>query len=164
MTPLEIVRKFVDRINALDVLGLAALMTVDHRFVDSLGSVLSGRDAVRDGWRQYFRMVPDYYIDITQSFADGADVILVGRARGTYSRDGQLRPADAGQTPGAWRAVVRNDSVAEWQVYADNDPIRRRMARASASLPNKRLQQTPQTLMVGAHVLRHVRVYGLRRC
>jgi len=30
-------------------------------------------------------------------------------------------------------------------------------------LPNKRLQQTPQTLVDGAHALRHVRLYGLRR-
>lgn len=132
MTPLDIVRTFIGRINARDVLGLAALMTADHRFVDSLGSVFSGRDAVSEGWRQYFRMVPDYYIDITQSFADSTDVVLIGLARGTYSRDGQLRPADAWQTPGAWRAVVRDDAVAEWQVYADNEPIRQRMARASA--------------------------------
>jgi len=26
--------------------------------------------------------------------------------------------------PTAWRAVVRNGQVAEWQVYADNEPLR----------------------------------------
>jgi hypothetical protein len=30
-------------------------------------------------------------------------------------------------------------------------------------LPNKPLLQTPQTLVEGAHVLRHVRIYDMRR-
>ncbi len=47
MTPLELVRAFVGRINAHDVDGLAALMTEDHRFIDSLGQVVRGREAVR---------------------------------------------------------------------------------------------------------------------
>lgn len=132
MNPLETVRKFVACINARDVPGLAALMTPDHRFIDSLGSVLSGRDAVREGWRQYFQIVPDYHIDITRSFGDGAEIVLVGAARGTYCRDGRLRPDDAWETPAAWRVAVRQDAVAEWQVYADNEPIRQRIARASA--------------------------------
>ena len=131
MTALEIVLQFVDRINACDIPGLAALMTPDHRFVDSLGSVSTGRDTVRERWHQYFHIVPDYRIEIRRSFTDGPDVVLVGVARGTYSRDGQMRPADAWQTPAAWRAVVRDSGVAEWQVYADNEPIRQRMSRVS---------------------------------
>ena len=132
MTPREVVRQFVDGINARDVPRLATLMTPDHRFVDSLGSVLVGRVAVQEGWRQYFQMVPDYHIDVHQFFSDGPDVILVGTAGGTYSRGGQLRPGDAWQTPAAWRAVVRDEAVAEWQVYADNEPVRQRMTGASA--------------------------------
>jgi ketosteroid isomerase-like protein len=44
---LELVRAFVGRINAHDVDGLAALMTEDHRFIDSLGQIVRGREAVR---------------------------------------------------------------------------------------------------------------------
>ena len=132
MTPLEIVRQFVDRINAHDLPGLATLMTPNHRFVDSLGAVVEGREEAREGWRQYFQMVPDYRIGITHSFADGAEVALLGSAGGTYTRDGQLYSSNAWHTPAAWRAIVRNALVAEWQVYADNEPIRDRMRRASA--------------------------------
>ena len=132
MSPLETVQRFVDRINARDVAGLAALMTSDHRFVDSLGSAMVGQEVMREGWRQYFQMVPDYHIKITRSFADGDEVALIGSAGGTYSRDGRLNPADGWQTPAAWRVVVRDGLVAEWHVYADNEPIRQRMARASA--------------------------------
>jgi ketosteroid isomerase-like protein len=132
MTPTETVRAFVASINAHDVAGLAARVTPDHRFVDSLGTVLTGRDAVRDGWRQYFQIVPDYRIDVIRSFVDNDDVVLLGLAGGTYSRNGQLNPADKWETPAAWRALVRGRLVAEWQVYADNEPIRKRMARPSA--------------------------------
>jgi limonene-1,2-epoxide hydrolase len=132
MTPLETVHRFVDRINAQDIIGLTALMTPDHRFVDSLGTTVEGRARMVEGWRQYFQMVPDYHIDIARSFADGAEVALLGAAGGTYSRGGQVSSTDAWQTPAAWRAIVRDGLIAEWQVYADNEPIRQRMGPASA--------------------------------
>src|SRR6267142_716013 len=118
MSPAETVQRFIDRINAGDVEGLSVLMTTDHRFIDSLGSVIVGRETMREGWRQYFQMVPDYHIEITRSFTDGAEVALLGSAKGTYRRDGQVRAADAWQTPAAWHAVIRDNLVAEWQVYA----------------------------------------------
>jgi ketosteroid isomerase-like protein len=80
MTPLEVVRAFVGRINARDVDGLAALMTEDHRFIDSHGQVVSGRDAVRAGWVQYFAMVPDYRLLVDEWLCEGAVVVLVGTA------------------------------------------------------------------------------------
>lgn len=129
MTPAETVQHFVDHINARDVEGLSVLLTPDHRFIDSLGSVVVGRETMREGWRQYFLMVPDYHIEITRSFTDGAEVALLGFAGGTYSRDGKTNSADAWLTPAAWHAVVRDGLIAEWQVYADNEPIRERMRK-----------------------------------
>ncbi len=132
MTALNTAFAFVEQINAHDSSALATLMTLDHRFVDSLGAVTEGRDKMRAGWRQYFEMVPDYRVDVTQSFTDGAVVALLGSARGTYSQHGRLTSDGAWQTPAAWRAVVRDGLVAEWQVYADNEPIRQRMRQSSA--------------------------------
>jgi ketosteroid isomerase-like protein len=129
MSPAETVQRFIDRINARDVEGLSVLLTTDHRFIDSLGSVVVGRETMREGWRQYFKMVPDYHIEITRSFTDGGEVALLGSAGGTYARGKELKPADAWQTPAAWRAVVRDGLIAEWQVYADNEPIRERMRK-----------------------------------
>lgn len=131
MTPLDTVHRFIDRINAHDVAGLAALMTPEHRFVDSMGAAVDGREAMRQGWYHYFQIVPDYHIEITRSFVDREEVALFGSAGGTYSRAGQLDAADAWQTPAAWRVVVRNELVAEWQVFADNEPIRERMRPAT---------------------------------
>ena len=129
MTPLETVQRFVAHINAHDIPGLTALMTTDHRFTDSLGAPVTGREAMREGWHHYLQMVPDYTVHITHTFADGTTVVLLGTAAGTYNRGGPLAPVDAWQTPAAWRAVVRDEQVAEWQVYADNEPIRQLMRR-----------------------------------
>ncbi len=122
MTPLEVVQDFVDRINAGDVQGLAERMTEAHRFVDSLGAVRAGRGTLRRAWEQYFRRVPDYRVEVHEAFDRGAVVALFGAARGTLARGGRLRAEDAWVTPAAWRAMIEGD------LYADNEPIRRRMA------------------------------------
>lgn len=127
MIPLEVVRAFVGRINAHDVDGLASLMTADHRFIDSLGQVVRGREAVRAGWGQYFGMVRDYRLLADEWLCDGLVVVLLGTAEGNYSPDGALSPGRSWTTPAACRAVVRGDQVAEWRVYADNEPIRQLM-------------------------------------
>lgn len=127
MSTADTIRRFIERINAHDVAGLAALLTSDHRFIDSLGSVVLGREATREGWRQYFQIVPNYRIDISRSFADADHMVLLGSASGTYRRRSHVSPDDAWQTPAAWHAVVRDALIAEWQVYADNEPIRQHM-------------------------------------
>jgi ketosteroid isomerase-like protein len=126
------VQRFVENINSHNVDEIAALLTSDHRFVDSLGNVTQGRDALRAGWRQYFRMVPDYLIEVERTLTDGAHVVLLGVARGTYTPDGTLRAQNAWSTPVALRALVHEGLIAEWQVYADNEPMRERMAGAAA--------------------------------
>ena len=127
MSSLEVAQLFVQRINSQDLAELAGLMTADHRFIDSLGAEFSGRDAMREGWRHYFKMAPDYKIEVTESLCKGEVVVLLGIARGTYSTDGTLDPENAWQMPAAWRARIIAGQVAEWQVYADNEPIRRCM-------------------------------------
>jgi hypothetical protein len=66
-------------------------------------------------------------IEIERTFSDGPDVVIIGTARGTYSRDGTLRETDAWSTPAAWFARIENTLVQEWRIYADNEPIRQCM-------------------------------------
>lgn len=132
MTPTDVVQRFVDRINAKDLDAMVALMTEDHRFIDSLGAEVVGREKMRQAWEEYFRIVPDYRIDVRETFVDGQLVVLLGVARGTYTRDGILRGEDTWHTPAAWRARISGDHVAEWRVYADNEPLRRRMGDVPA--------------------------------
>jgi ketosteroid isomerase-like protein len=123
----EIVLQFVECINRHDLDGIAELMTTDHSFIDSLGEVYRGRDTMYDGWKNYFKMVPDYRIEVSRTLVDGVEVVLLGVAGGTYAPKGRFDPQNRWSTPAAWRAVIRDEKVAEWQVYADNEPVRRCM-------------------------------------
>jgi hypothetical protein len=130
MTPQEVAQQFVTAINAHDVECLAILLTSDHRFIDSLGAVVEGRDSMRDGWKFYFAMVPDYHLEISRCFsAETAkdETMLAGIASGSYWSDGLKQPNSGWSTPVALRAVVCDGQIAEWQVYADNEPIRQQM-------------------------------------
>lgn len=122
---------FVRAINRQDADELAALMTPGHRFVDSLGNVVEGRENMRKGWTAYFQMVPDYTVAIEETYASGPVVILLGIAQGTYAKDCKLVEANAWLTPIAVRAQVEDGLVAEWRVYADNEPIRKLMAKSA---------------------------------
>jgi len=118
----------VSRINAHDVDGLCRLMTEDHLFVDSVNSRVRGRENMRSAWVLYFHMIPDFTIEIQEIMSNGQRVGLFGRARGTFSPDGMLSGKNRWEMPAAWRATVEGKLVSEWQIYADNEPVRLLMA------------------------------------
>ncbi len=124
-----IAHAFVKAINDRDLDKLGKLMSSEHRFVDSLGEIVQGREKMRDGWAAYFRMVPDYTVAVDETFCDGPIVVMLGVARGTYVKDGLPLLENSWQTPAAWRAQIQDEKVVEWRVYSDNEPIRRLMAR-----------------------------------
>ena len=119
---------FVRAINRQDLDRLTALMTPSHRFIDSRGKVIEGREKMREGWAAYFRMVPDYSVAIEELYPSDPIALMLGMAGGTYSSDGKLHPENRWQTPVAIRVLVEEGLVAEWRVYADNEPIRKVMA------------------------------------
>ena len=127
----DLVLQFVDAINRHAAGDIAALLTDDHLFVDSLGAEMRGRARMQKAWEGYFAMVPDYAIVVNETFSAGSIVLLFGTAAGTYSPDGTLPSQNRWSTPAAWRAVVTGDRVAVWQVYADNEPIRAIMRKYS---------------------------------
>ncbi len=116
MSPVEIVLRFLDRINEHDADRLAELMTDDHVFTDSLGTAVHGREKMRAGWRGYYGMCPDYWISHEEIFQNGMQVAVFGAAGGAIA-------GNKWRTPAAWLAVVQGDLVKEWRVYADNKPV-----------------------------------------
>jgi ketosteroid isomerase-like protein len=126
--PAHTAHEFVARINRHDVPGLTQLMTPDHRLIDPGGSVVAGLERVAAAWHGYLGMVPDYRIALDDTLVREDTVVLVGRAGGSFAPDGHRAPERRWQVPAAWRALVRAGRVAEWQVYADNEPLRALMA------------------------------------
>ena len=76
-------------------------------------------------------MVPDYSIAVDESFTNGSVVVMLGMAQGTYAPDDLLRPENRWETQAAFRALIEDGKVAEWRVYADNEPMRQLMRPGS---------------------------------
>jgi ketosteroid isomerase-like protein len=116
MQPEEVFALFVTAINRQDVQGLTALMAPGHIFIDSLGRRVEGAKSMEAGWRGYFAMCPDYWIRADNVMAKDGVVLAAGQAGGTIDNVTWL-------TPAAWKATIRDGTVAEWQVFADNKPV-----------------------------------------
>jgi ketosteroid isomerase-like protein len=124
--PLEVAMDFVKRINAGDVNALCELMTEGHIFQDALGKRFIGRETMRQGWTMYFKTVVDYQVHAVEFFQTDERLAIFGTASGRYAGGGAAN-GNFWEVPAAWRAVVRDGLIAEWRVYADNQPLRKLM-------------------------------------
>ncbi len=115
---LAVLQKFIARINAHDPTGIAALCTADHVFIDSLGSRLSGRERLEQAWAGYFALFPNYRIEVESAASQDTLALACGFASATHAASRKTW-----RIPAAWRAIVRDGQIAEWQVYADNKPV-----------------------------------------
>ena len=125
--PLEVAMDFIKRINAGDVNLLCELMTEGHIFQDALGKRLIGRESMRQGWTLYFKMVSDYQIHADEFFQTEDRLAILGTASGRYTGNAAGTSDGFWEVPAAWRAQIKGGLVAEWRVYADNQPLRRLM-------------------------------------
>jgi ketosteroid isomerase-like protein len=116
MDPEEVFALFVTAINRHDPQTLASLMTPDHAFIDSLGNRITGAASMEAGWRGYFAMCPNYWIRTDRIMAKDNVILAAGAAGGSIDNE-------TWQTPAAWKAITREDRIAEWQVFADNKPV-----------------------------------------
>ena len=123
MSALRIAKLFVDAINSANIEKLAGLMTEDHIFIDADGSENSGYKKMREGWLDYFTMVPDFKIKILDSFSRENTVVLIGTAEGTFIEKGELRSENHWKVPAAWRVEVKKDKVSIWQLFTTQEPM-----------------------------------------
>jgi ketosteroid isomerase-like protein len=115
MTQKETILAFVDAINAHDIDRLGELMADSHTFVDPHGNVVTGRESMIAAWHGYFEWFPDYQIEVDDIYEREGEFVMFGWAAGSFKGNGNRK----WRLPAAWRASVRNDQVARWQVVAD---------------------------------------------
>lgn len=123
--PRDLVIQFISAINRHDVEALGALMPGNHRFVDSGGGRVRGRDEAMRAWAGFFRMFPDYRMEVHRILHDDGSVAVFGSARGTWAAAGVSGKANRWEVPAAWEANVRDGRVAVWRVFSDTEPLRR---------------------------------------
>jgi uncharacterized protein (TIGR02246 family) len=120
-----IVEAMVAALNTGRAEKVAQCMHPEGVFVGPLGDRTEGRAAMTERWRDYFRLVRDYRIEIETLMIEGQDALLCGTARGTVHRGGMAVAGGDWQAPAAWRATSDGSRLTLWQVYADNQPLRR---------------------------------------
>jgi len=116
----KVVLDFVEAINNSDVDGILNLMPENHVFTDSHGNKLTGKEKLKQAWIGYFRLFPDYKIEINEVLEKDALVCILGYASGTYLNMKNENNSNHWRVPAAWRATIKNSQVFTWQVYTDN--------------------------------------------
>ena len=116
---ISVVRTFNSAINDGNVALLSSLMTEDHTFIDASGAAHSGVKEMTEGWKEFFRMFPDYKNNFESILQDGNLVVALGTACGTYNGNRGLVPENRIEWTAAWKAIVENDKIKLWQVYSD---------------------------------------------
>ena len=132
-SPEQVVRRFMDAINAHDADAVLALMTEDHRFIDAAGGSISGRTPLLAAWKGYFAWFPNYEVRAEEMFSRGSSVAVFGHAGGTFAPGVGSVVDNTWRLPAAWRAEVENGLISQWRVYCDTEPVWAIMRRASAS-------------------------------
>lgn len=115
--------EFIEAINTHDAKKIIEMLTDEHLFVDSMGSVATGKDTLLKAWKGYFDWFPDYKITLEHTYIEDNSIALFGKASGTFDVNGKLLRENSFEMPTAWRAEVTDNKISLWQVYADNHPV-----------------------------------------
>ena len=113
-----VVLKFVRSINNQNPAEMLSLMSDNHRLIDAHGAEFSGKEKMEAAWQAYFDLFPDYRIDVTDIFESDNIVALFGSASGTFRGD-KKKKENVWHLPAAWKAIVVEGKIEQWQVYAD---------------------------------------------
>ncbi|HSR52362.1 MAG TPA: nuclear transport factor 2 family protein [Acidobacteriota bacterium] len=115
----ELVEAFIEAVNQADVGLLKDLMAADHRLIDPQGRSVEGREEVAVAWTDFFKMFPDYRIEVETLVHSESTVGVFGSTTATFRGKRGLVPENRLGGPAAWKALVKNGQIQSWQVYAD---------------------------------------------
>ncbi|WP_029904630.1 nuclear transport factor 2 family protein [Prevotella sp. 10(H)] len=116
----DIALEYVEAINNANVDKLYSLMTDNHLFIDAHDNNVIGRNDMKQSWIDYFKMFPDYKIEVQDILEKDNLICLLGYASGTYKNLKNNENSNYWRIPAAWTAIIKDNQVSKWQVYADN--------------------------------------------
>ncbi len=112
----DLANAFNVAINRADLADLTALMSEDHRFVDSAGSTVAGKEACVAAWASFFESFPDY-----RNVFDSVDLIAEGRVVATGRSESTVGALNG---PARSYATISNGLISEWRVEDPDAPSR----------------------------------------
>ncbi len=116
----QTVIKFIESINTADIDKIVELMSEDHIFIDAGDGRYQGKESMRQGWIAYFKMFPDYKIEIVDITENDTVIGIFGYASGTYKGLKNETNSNYYRTPASWKAIIQNGKVKHWQVYCES--------------------------------------------
>ncbi len=125
----ETVIKFVTAINHAEIDEIENLMSDDHVFVDAGDGRYPGKENMKQGWIGYFKLFPDYQIEIVDIIESDSIIGIFGYASGTYKGLKDERNSNYFRTPAAWKAIVKDRKIKHWQVYCESKPVEEIVAK-----------------------------------
>jgi len=111
--------RFVKAINDHDVDEIINLMSGDHIFIDALDNKSVGKKGMKDGWKGYYELFPDYQIEISDITENVSTIGLFGYVSATYKNLTNKLNSNFWRIPASWKAIVENNKIKHWQVYCD---------------------------------------------
>jgi ketosteroid isomerase-like protein len=115
----KIALQFVKAINDHDVDEIVNLMPENHVFIDAMDVKHVGRKGMKEGWKEYYELFPDYKIEILDVVESVGVIGLFGYASGTYKNIKNETNSNFWRTPASWKVIVLDEKVKHWQVYCD---------------------------------------------
>ena len=120
---MNVLDNYIKAINTVDIDKICDCLAEDHVFIDSQDNRFVGVENMRSGWTHYFEMFPDYKIEINETIVNDSTICLFGYASGTYKNLKNKENSNYWRIPAAWRAIVKDNKIRLWQVYADNSVV-----------------------------------------
>ena len=115
----DIALKYVEAINNHNIDEIVNLMSEDHVFIDAYGDRYVGKKGMKEGWKGYYELFPDYKVEISDIIENDSLIGLFGYASGTYKNIKDESNSNFWRTPASWKAVVKNKKIKHWKVYCD---------------------------------------------
>jgi ketosteroid isomerase-like protein len=111
--------RFVKAINDHNVDEIINLMSEDHIFIDAIDNKSVGKKGMKEGWKAYYELFPDYQIEISDITENVSTIGLFGYASATYKSLTNKLNSNFWRIPASWKAIVENNKIKHWQVYCD---------------------------------------------
>ena len=113
---------FVEKINKHDLKNLIKLMSTDHTLIVFDNNPEKGKNIMKNAWKSYFDICPNYMIYISQYAIKNDTVSFLGRTTGSHRKISRI---DEFEETLIFTATIKNNRISKWQLLNDTPDNRK---------------------------------------